>query len=355
VSLTYIAYSSFDLQSANSIQTFLTCQSLARIAPRVRVILPKSPRRRAEARGVPVTFVNKLPLRWVLGERGERFERRLFAARAAVLARRLAAPVYTRDTVVAVRCAAAGLAVGVEVHDLEEAAGAIARADCVVVLNETLAQRLRGDSRCRRVEVIPDAFDSAVFHPRPRIAARAALGLPHDAFAIGYAGLTFAGRGVDLLLAAFDRLDGAANPRLLLLGGAFGEVERLKLAGRPEIVAPGRLAPEKVAQWLAAADVLVIPDVVGGAAASPLKMFEYAALEIPIVAPERGEIRSVLGDDACYFAARDAQALAGALRDVAQNAESWRTRAQRLRQALSGFDYAERARRILRVMTRAAR
>ena len=351
MSLTYIAYSSFDLRSANSLQTFLTCKSLAQIEPRVRVILPKSPRRPVESRGVNATFVNKLPLRWALGATGERLERRFFAARAAAIARRLGQPVYTRDVLVAERCAAAGLAVGVEIHDLDGAGAAIESAACVVVLNETLAERLRGANRSRRIEVIPDAYDSTVFRPQPRIAARAAIGLTGDAFVVGYAGLTFAGRGVDLLVAAFDRLDAPANRFLLLLGGGPDEVERLRVAGRPDVRAPGRLALEEVARQLAAADVLAIPDAVGDAAASPLKMFEYAALGIPIVAPERAEIRGVLGEHACYFTPRDVDSLARALRAVAMDGEHWSRAAETLRRALARFDYDERARRILRVMS----
>jgi len=354
VTLTYVAYSSFDLQSANSIQTFLTCRSLARAEPSLRIVLPKSPRRAADARGLPVTFVNKLPLSWLLGDAGERWERTVYAARAAALVRRIGRPVYTRDVEVAARCADAGLAVGVEVHDLAEAAAAITRAACVVTLTETLAAALR-EQGVRRVEVIPDAFDSTVFHPRPRAAARAAIGVVDDAFVIGYAGLTFAGRGVDLLLAAFDRLERIASRRLLLLGGAPGELAQSSVSRRSDVIAPGRLAAEAVAERLAAADVLVIPDAVGAAAASPLKMFEYAALGIPIVAPERPEIREVLGDDGCYFTPRDVPALAAALGEVAANGDRWRQRAQALRERLAGSDYDARARRILAVMREAAR
>jgi glycosyltransferase involved in cell wall biosynthesis len=353
VSLIYVAYSSFDLQSANSIQTFLTCRSLLRAEPAVRIVLPKSPRRVAQARGMPVTFLNKLPLRWLAGDAGERLERKLYASRAAAFARRIGWPVYTRDVAVAARCAAAGLVVGVEVHDLTDAAAAMERAACIVTLNETIAARLRVERPSKRVEVVSDAFDSAVFHPRAQAPARAAIGVAPDAFVVGYAGLTFAGRGVDLLVGAFDRLEAFARRRLMLIGGAAGEVTGLNVAGRADVIAPGRLPAEDVARWLAAADVLVIPDAIGGAAASPLKMFEYAALEIPIVAPERAEIREVLGDRGCYFTPRDRDSLAAALHEVAENRQRWRERAGALREALAAFDYDARARRILSLMRQA--
>lgn len=351
MNLLYIAYSGFDLASANSLQTYLTCRELARIDPALRIVLPRSPRRPADARDLPVEWVAKVPLRWLLGGRGEEIERRLFAVRAAGVAAGLGWPVYTRDDRVAARCAARGLAVVFEVHSL---AGVVRRAlegaRCVVTLNPILAERLRADRAIRRVEVIPDAFDAATFHPRPQDAARARLGISADAFVVGYGGLTFTGRGVDLLVAAFDHAGGTRDRRerrLVLLGGRPAERAALGVDGRSDVVAPGVVPLAEVAESLAAADVLVIPEVVNEIEASPLKMFEYAALGIPIVAVDRPAVRAVLGEDAAWFPPGDRGALAAALASVAAEASRFRERAERLRSRAAGFSYAERARRIV--------
>lgn len=351
MTLLYAAYSSLDLDSANSVQTYFTCRELAKLVPDLRIVLPKSPRRLADSRGLSVRYVNKLPLRWLLGRRGEAIERQIFARRVGRLARAIGGPVYTRDDAVAAYCARMGTAVVLEIHSLTDVnLRVLAGARCVVALNEVLAANLRGRSGFKRIEVIPDAFDAEIFYPRSRAEARQRLGIDSDTFVVGYAGLTFAGRGVDFLLSAFDRLHLDRERRLILIGGREGELERLGLASRREIIAPGPLPSEGVAAHLAAADALVVPDVVGGIAASPLKMFEYAALGIPIIAPDGPAVRSILGVRARYFAPKDAAALSAGLADLAANAEAWRMEAERLRQEIQRYSYAERARKIVAVV-----
>lgn len=346
-----MAYSALDLASANSVQTYLTCRELLKQDPRVRILLPKSPRRSADSRGLPVTYLNKLPLRWLVGRRGETIERRIFAARAARRAVRDHALVYTRDDAVAAACVRRAHPVVLEVHSLAGLGrSTLAGVRCVVALNGVLAERLRGERTAPRVEIIEDAFDAGVFHPRPRDAARRRWGIPPGALVIGYSGLTFAGRGVDLLLSACAGIPSAQQRRLLLLGGRPEEREALGLARRPDVIAPGALPQDEVAQALAAADVLVIPAIVNELESSPLKMFEYAAMEIPIVAVDRAALRWFLGKEARYFAAGDRIELAQALRDVVAEPQRWRERAQRLGQRVAGYTYTERARRIVRLM-----
>jgi glycosyltransferase involved in cell wall biosynthesis len=351
VSFCYVAYSALDLASANSVQTYLTCRELLKKDPRVRILLPKSPRRPADSRGLAVTYLNKLPLRWLAGRRGEAIERRIFAARAARLAVRDHAPVYTRDDAVAAACVRHAHPVVLEVHSLAGLGrDTLAGVRCVVALNGVLAEQLRAEGAARWVEVIEDAFDAGIFHPRPREAARRRWGIPPGALVIGYCGLTFGGRGVDLLLSACEEIPSVQHRRLLLLGGRPEEREALGLARRPYVIAPGALSQEEVAQSLAAADVLAIPAIVNEIESSPLKMFEYAAMEIPIVAVDRAALRWFLGEEARYFPPGDRLGLAQALRDVVAEPQRWRERARRLGQRVAGYTYTERARRIVRLM-----
>ena len=166
---------------------------------------------------------------------------------------------------------------------------------------------------------------------RPQAAARAALGLPADAFIVGYAGLTFAYRRLDLLLDAFAALRDAAGggPRRLLLvlaGGRPAELGGATRAGRrpgdlplsldsrrgtleiqsapAALLLPGQVGQPDVVRYLYAADVLVIPDTVTTLTASPLKLFEYMAAGRPIVLRELPALREILGDAGLYFPAR---------------------------------------------------
>jgi glycosyltransferase involved in cell wall biosynthesis len=355
VSFLYVAYSALDLASANSVQTYLTCRELVQQDPGVRILLPKSPRRPADSRGLPVTYLNKLPLRWLLGSRGEAIERRIFASRAVRRAMRDRAPVYTRDEAVAAACVRDAHPVLLEVHSLAGVGReTLQGVRCVVALNGVLAERLRAERMVRRVEVIEDAFDASIFHPRPRDAARRRLGISPQALVVGYCGLTFAGRGVDLLVSAFAEMRWAGERRLLLLGGQPGEREALGLERRPDVIAPGALSQDDVAAALAAADVLVIPEIVNELESSPLKMFEYAAMDIPIVAVDRAALRWFLGPESAYFQGRDPAELARRLCEVVADPARWREHARRLARRVAAYTYAERARRIIRLMGEAA-
>jgi glycosyltransferase involved in cell wall biosynthesis len=277
--------------------------------------------------------------------------------------------IYTRDIVCAHRFVQAKLPVLYEVHDLESRhpgqprspglQAQLERADeqtlrearGVVSLTETFRQELvkRGWQPPSRVFVIPDAYDDAVYFPREQKAMRGVLNLPQDAPIITYAGLTFKYRGLNVLLNAFAGLDAGAH--LVLLGGRDAEVKELEAlaqtlnaAERTHFV--GRKTPEVVAQYLAAADVLVIPDTVTDATASPLKMFEYMAMARPIVCVDRASLREILGDSAFYFARGDVRAFTKVLESAMQpDAQGM---GERARARVADFTYKNRAAQIVR-------
>lgn len=375
--LVYVAYSPLDLQSANSIQTFNTVRELAsQLGDQLQVIVPRFGANEATLPFPVVKLaripINKLSRIWQNGW-WSYFERTLYAWRVVLRLRQ--APVsfdfiYTRDLMCAYWLARSGMPVMYEVHDLEarhpgQSKGArlkqfLARADeqtlrgarGVASLTEAFRQELirRGWQTPARIFIIPDAYDDRIYFPRERGAARAALGLERDALIVTYAGLTFKYRGLDLLLRAFHEW-GEPRASLVLVGGRAFEIkellqeaERLKIKDLVKFV--GRKEAPAIAQYLAAADVLVIPDTVTDASASPLKMFEYMAMARPIVAVDRASLREILSDDgALWFPPGDVAAFADALRraslpDAAGIAANAHARA-------SEFTYARRAARII--------
>lgn len=385
--LVYVAYSPLDLRSANSIQTYNTLRELARqpgvalrvFVPRFSAHDPLPPFPVVRLARIPV---NKLTRVWRNGW-WSYVERMLYARRVAAVLARLDAPpdlVYTRDLMCAYHLERTGAPVLYEVHDLEarhpgqgkgkrlveflERADeqALRRARGVASLTETFRRELVewGWQDPTRVFVIPDAYDEAVYFPRDKEAARARLGLPREALIVTYAGLTFKYRGLDLLLRAF-RLWNEPQARLVLVGGREFEVQALRQeAERLELSPVGNLFPGKwgdlvdlvgrkdaatTAEYLAAADVLVIPATVTEATASPLKMFEYMAMERPIVAVDRPALREILEGAALFFPPGDASALAAALE------QSTRPEARRLAEAARAragkYTYACRAARIV--------
>jgi glycosyltransferase involved in cell wall biosynthesis len=109
-------------------------------------------------------------------------------------------------------------------------------------------------------------------------------------------------------------------PQLLLVGDG-PERERLEALARAEglssmLTFTGSVAQEQVPAYLAAADVAVAtyhPDT--GRYFSPLKLFEYLAAGLPVVAAELGEIPHCVrrGETGLLYPPGDAEALADAL------------------------------------------
>lgn len=385
--IAYIAYpSSLILRSANAVQTYSTMRELRTLAPNSEALIPRFALR--ESRFTEIGAIHLLRLPFNAGRHLIRsviwsyVERTWFSVRVlGWLARRRlshSAPdiLYVRDIVCAAwlsRCARAvgGTAVVFEVHDLEAEnrsanTGAVARwlarrldraalrsSTGVVSLTEAFLPVIeghRGRSRMHSVVVIPDAYDDNVYFPRDRAAARRTLGLPDEAFVVVYAGLTFAYHGVDLLVDAFKVLSPyLPNARLLLVGGRDAErvglLQQVREGGiedRVTLVPPRATA--EVPTYLAAADALVIPDTVTKASASPLKLFEYAAMARPIVATDLPALREVLPpESARYVASANANALAEGLRWVAEHPHDADGMAKRARRAVTRYTYRERA------------
>jgi glycosyltransferase involved in cell wall biosynthesis len=386
--IVYIAYpSSLTLRSANAVQTYSTARELRALDPAAAVLIPRWARRESVFAEVGAHHLLRLPFN-VLSHAWRTtawsyLERTWFAWRAAFwLARRRSGTrpvIYARDAVGAAWFGA-GLArlVGArliyECHDLEawnpsrmkaRAATplvrlidslAIRRADRVVALTGTFRDWLDrvGLKPRDRVAVIPDAYDDRRWEPRDRTAARAALGLSKSAFVVTYSGLTFAYRGLDQLVRAFARLrDSAPESILLLVGGRDGErAELAALAGELGIAEavrlPGQRPQDEVVDYLAAADALVIQGTVSGLNASPLKLFEYAAMERPIVAGDIPAVREILGDDgAAYFPQGDDAALCAALLSLQRDPGAAAAMAARARARVQPFTYRARAATIL--------
>jgi glycosyltransferase involved in cell wall biosynthesis len=210
----------------------------------------------------------------------------------------------------------------------------------------------------QQITVIPDAFDPDLYYPVEVSEARRTLGLPQQAFIVGYAGLTFAYRNLDLLVEAFAQI-APSNPSamLLLVGGRPQEVEQLRvLAGKlhiPQVqfVLTGLLPQERAAVYAGAADVLAIPDTVTGMTASPLKLFEYMALGKPIICKDMPALREIVDDSAAlFFTGGDVDSLANGLRTLMQDPVKRDLMGRSALGQSAGYTYAARAYKIVEVV-----
>ncbi len=197
-----------------------------------------------------------------------------------------------------------------EVHDLPEDRGrlkklvaALSRCAGIVTITQGLKDDLvREGVVADSIEVLPDAFDGKRFSNLPtREAARSKLSLAMDRPLAVYTGHLFPWKGADTFVAAAAR----ARFDALLVGGRIEDrtrIERLILdAGATNVVLHPPVPPSEVPLYLAAADVLVLPNSgktrISERYTSPLKLFEYLAVRRPIVASNLSSIREILTDD----------------------------------------------------------
>lgn len=399
--IVYIAYpTSLALQSANALQTYTTLRELKARRPDTLAIIPRwgrEPSRFAElgALHLPRPAIGKLSRlhRSTLLYYLEHTAFALMTAAAVAPRRGEVEAVYVRQVVNAAWWAgilgpALGVPVIYEAHDLESrnpsrakepwAEGllhlidrvALTRSSAVVSLTEEFRQLLAriGWRDPAEVAVIPDAYDERLFAPGDRAAARAALGLPPEAPIVAYAGMTFAHRWLDGLLAAAARLrDRFPGLTLVLVGGRDGErAELARRAGELGLAAggPGEraevlLVPPRpqaeVVGYLAAADALAIPDTVTDVTASPLKLFEYLALGQPLAVPAIPALHEVVPPGLCHpFARRDLDGFTAAL-GAALGAAPDPAGAAARRALASEHTYGRRAERIIALVGGLAR
>lgn len=140
-----------------------------------------------------------------------------------------------------------------------------------------------------RIAIVMNGVDGERFAPRDRAAARAELGLPAGPLAL-YVGNLKPEKGVLDLARAWPSVD-VPGATLAIVGGGplAGELggERIKLVG-PE-------PPERVARWMAACDVLVLPSHVEG---TPNVVLEALASGRRVVATRVGGVPDLITEPA---------------------------------------------------------
>ena len=171
-------------------------------------------------------------------------------------------------------------------------------ADLVLPVTEVLAGHVvtRGVPR-ERIHVIPNGINEQAFAALPEHAvAKRRLGLG-DRFVLGFVGFMRDWHGLDRVLRfmkdqprpdlhALFVGDGPDRARLERIAGELGLSSRLTITGVIE--------RKDVPAAIAAFDIALQPAVVDYA--SPLKLFEYLYVGLPIVAPDSPNIREVLSD-----------------------------------------------------------
>jgi glycosyltransferase involved in cell wall biosynthesis len=211
---------------------------------------------------------------------------------------------------------------------------ALSGADLVFAVTQPLADHVRARG-AGRVEVLPNAAPLMAGSPR-------SAGGPARAV---FAGTLRRWHGVEVIAQAWRRL-GSAAPPLLVVGDGDGR-QTLEAVGA-EVT--GVVPPELVGTVLARGHIGLAPYAADAPRYfSPLKVFEYLAAGLAVVAADLPGVASVVGrTHAVLIPAGDARLLAQAVGDLASDPE----RVARMGAAgraliASGHTWAHRAVRIL--------
>jgi len=159
------------------------------------------------------------------------------------------------------------------------------------------------------IRVEHDAFEPGRFDAAPgRADARRELELPADAKIVVYTGGLLAWKGVDVLVEAAR---GLPEVQFAIAGGMDADVARLRARARglANVRIDGFQPPARVALYLAAANVGVVPNrsrpAISARYTSPLKVFEAMAAGLPLVASDLPSLRAILSDEEAVFVAPD--------------------------------------------------
>jgi glycosyltransferase involved in cell wall biosynthesis len=193
-----------------------------------------------------------------------------------------------------------------------------AAASVIVSVSDPLARYLGGYPETHgKVVVAPNG----VAPDRYRPGLEPALPAPPGWFTVGFVGTLKPWHGLDVLVDAFDRLHREdSRTRLLVVGHGSGrEVMEARIAGlglAERVHFTGAVEPEQVPALLASMDAAVAPyEQCDGFYFSPLKLYEYLAAGLPVVASRIGQVEEVVehGINGLLCPPGDARGVADAL------------------------------------------
>ena len=391
--IVYVVNARLPTEKANGYQISKTCEAFAQHGAEVIVLHPYRYQDDPELRRLslfdyyrlpPAFRVRTLPnidvLRWQAFLPRAAFSRLrvvhalLWGLYATLAARRYAADVYfTRNPEVAYWLVKRGMPTVFEAH---------------TVPNRLFRRILRSVSRqpsLRRVialttgtreelieigfdqgiiSVVPDAVDLSSFERLPsKEECRHRLGLPRHSAIVGYIGrfqTMSVEKGVPELLQAMARLRSSASRERLLLcvGGPMdavpGYLEQAASLGLPEVEVRfvDRVPNSDVPYWMRACDVGTLPfpwTEHYAYYASPMKLFEYMAAGVPIVASRLPSLCEVLRHDenAWLVEPGDPAALAEGIDEVLSHRDRSASLARQAAIDVRAYSWSNRAAHIL--------
>lgn len=231
-----------------------------------------------------------------------------------------------------------------------------------IVTNRLKAEKLKAEFGVPEKAILhrPNGVDVKMFAlEMSQASAREKLGLPLDPKIVLYTGHLFDWKGVDTLFEAHKFLEG--EEVIYFVGGTDKDIQKYrqmvqKFPGAQKcIVVAGRRSHAEIPLWLKAADVLVLPNTAKSEASkyetSPVKLFEYMASKIPIVASDLPSIRNVVDEGMVWFVRPDdPRALANCIHKIWSDQTSAISKALRAQREVAQYSWENRNEAIIKFM-----
>ena len=201
--------------------------------------------------------------------------------------------------------------------------------------------------------VAHDGIDESFFKPAmSQTEARRRLGLSKYSRIAMYIGGFDAWKGIETFFAAQQSCPEAT---FVAIGGNAEQVSRYTKR-YPAIIFLGERPYSELRFNQQAADVLVIPNTATNSLSekytSPLKLFAHMASGVPIVASDIASIKTVTGELVTLVAPDSPTALARGIKDVIQNYEENKLRAQELKDVSTRYTWNKRSEYIIDFINR---
>ena len=230
-----------------------------------------------------------------------------------------------------------------------------ASADAICVVSSAIKQKIESYKTGIPVFVVPNGVDADMFSPRryPKEPAKKALQLS-DKLVMGYVGSYKNWHGLDVSLETLALLV-KKDPRwhLLLIGKGpcFPSIANsVRAKGLGSAVTQIEAVPhDRIPEFMAAFDLALmtyprLPDFYF----SPLKMFEYMAMGIPVVTTNIGQMAEIItGDTGVLVEHPTPDAFAQAIVEMQPTMEKWGPKARQL--MLESYSWLANAKRIMAI------
>ena len=197
---------------------------------------------------------------------------------------------------------------------------ALKQADAVLVVSKALREHVCGlGTDPARVHVMPNGVDAAIFRPGPpEPTVREQWGVRKGPV-LGFVGGLRPWHGVECLPTLLERLAARhQDVQMIIVGdGPLRRELEAKFEGRgvsSRVIFAGAIQHEEVPALIRLFDLALAPypSLDHAFYFSPLKLFEYMACGVPVVAADLGQIAEVVrdGENGLLYSAGDADALA---------------------------------------------